>query len=191
MSTSQVLDIIHSPWDASWPERNKSAFEALFGGDSGRYPKSARSSVALRAPGMDPDAGVAFAAYIHPSNAASGPYSGLSFVIFPVIGQPALIGLVIGTQGLAPDEAILGRPGHARKIQAICSWLNDKFGKGTRVAWAKHDPTRTDVGVPVELKQDCLSMPPSSKNTVPFCMPCSAQILTKKRRLWRSMHSST
>jgi 5-methylcytosine-specific restriction protein B len=60
--------------------------------------------------------------------------------------------MVVGTQGLTPDEAILGRPGHARKVQAICSWLNEEYGKGKFVAWAKQDPTRTDVGTPVHVR---------------------------------------
>ncbi len=97
---------------------------------------------------MNPESGVPFAAYIHPSNPPSGPYSGLSFAIFPVPDKPALIGLIVGTQGLSPDEAILGRPGHARKALAISSWLNRQFGSGELVAWAKQDPTRTDVEIP-------------------------------------------
>ncbi len=68
--------------------------------------------------------------------------------MFPVPERPCLIGMVVGAQGLAPDEAILGRPGHARKTQAICSWLNQKYGRGNFIAWAKQDPTRTDLPVP-------------------------------------------
>ena len=102
---------------------------------------------------MSADSGVPFAAYIHPSNPPSGPYGGLSFVIFPVPDAPCLVALVVGTQGLSPDEAILGRPGHARKAQAICSWLNREHGKGSFVAWAKQDPTRTDLSVPENVKQ--------------------------------------
>ena len=60
----------------------------------------------------------------------------------------------MGTGGLAPDEAILGRPGHARKVQAICAWLNQKHGNGKRVAWAKQDPTRTDLSIPDDVKQE-------------------------------------
>lgn len=41
-----------------------------------------------------------------------------------------------------------GRPGHARKVQAICAWLNKKHGRGKLVAWAKQDPVRTDLDVP-------------------------------------------
>lgn len=147
MSLTPLLDIIDSSKQDSWAEPNGVAFAALFGSPEGRYPKQAAKEVTLRAPEMGPD-GVPFAAYIHPSNPTSGRYSGLSFVIFPVADRACLIGLVVGTQGLAPDEAILGRPGHARKVQAICSWLNREYGRGSLVAWAKQDPTRTDISVP-------------------------------------------
>jgi 5-methylcytosine-specific restriction protein B len=153
MSIDLLRDVVHSTKQDSWTARNKEAFDALFGGTAGRYPKAASKTVVLRAPEMSQESGVPFAAYIHPSNPSSGPYSGLSFVIFPVQDRPALVGLVIGTQGLTPDEAILGRPGHARKVQAICSWLNREYGKGSVVAWAKHDPTRTDLGVPKSVRE--------------------------------------
>jgi 5-methylcytosine-specific restriction enzyme B len=152
MSLAPLLDVAHSPIQGSWVERSKAAFEALFGSTDGRYPKQAAKAVTLRAPEMAADSGVPFAAYIHPSNPPSGPYSGLSFVIFPVPEQPCLVGLVVGTQGLSPDEAILGRPGHARKAQAICSWLNRRYGGGRFVAWAKQDPTRTDLSVPESVR---------------------------------------
>jgi 5-methylcytosine-specific restriction enzyme B len=44
---------------------------------------------------------VPYAAYIHPSNADSGAYGGMSFVIFPANEGPCLVAMVIGTQGLA------------------------------------------------------------------------------------------
>jgi 5-methylcytosine-specific restriction enzyme B len=143
-----LLDIIHKPELANWTERNETAFDTLFGSLAGRYPGRAKASLTVRAPGFKPDSGVPFAAYIHPSNASSGPYSGLSFVVFPVGDRPALIGMVVGTQGLAPDEAILGRPGHARKTQAIAAWLNRTYGKRDFLAWSKQDPTRTDIPIP-------------------------------------------
>ena len=34
-------------------------------------------------------------------------------LIFPVEGESCLVAMVIGTQGLAPDEAIFGRPGQS------------------------------------------------------------------------------
>jgi 5-methylcytosine-specific restriction protein B len=154
MSLDSLLEIIHDPNSGDWAERNKTAFESLFGSADGRYKQSAENTMTLRAPAMDMNKdGVRYAAYIHPSNPLSGPYSGLSFVIFPALEAPCLIGLVVGTQGLVPDETILGRPGHARKAQAICAWLNKKFGKGKQVAWAKQDPTRTDISLPDELRQ--------------------------------------
>lgn len=148
MSLSSLVDIIHSGTLDDWSNRNKKAFESLFGAPGGRYIKVAEKVFTVRAPVMGPESGVPFAAYIHPSNPTSGPYSGLSFVLFPVEGRPALVALVVGTQGLAPDEAILGRPGHARKAQAICQWLNASFGNGELIAWAKNDPTRTDLLMP-------------------------------------------
>jgi 5-methylcytosine-specific restriction protein B len=160
MNIAALVEIIHSPTQDSWAQRNKAAFEGLFGSPDGRYPKSAARVVTLRAPEMSPDAGVPFAAYIHPSNPTSGAYSGLSFVVFPAPDQPCLIGLVVGTGGLTPDEAILGRPGHARKTQAICAWLNRDYGGGRLVAWAKQDPTRTDVSVPDTVKEACPAYKP-------------------------------
>ena len=151
MSLDLLVQIIHSQRQDDWNDRNKAAFEALFGAEDGRYPRSAQKCVALRAPEMSPETGVPFAAYIHPSNPNSGPYSGFSFVVFPCPNEPCLVGLVVGTQGLTPDEAILGRPGHGRKVRAICEWLNQTWGNGEQIAWAKQDPTRTDVSVPDSL----------------------------------------
>ena len=146
-----LVEIVHSETLDSWKERNEAALAGLFGTG---YAKRAEKAVALRAPDMrGSDSGVPYAAYIHPSNADSGAYGGMSFVIFPIEGEPCLIAMVIGTQGLALDEAILGRPGHARKIQAISTWLNHRFGGGNQVAWAKQDPTRVDIDVPDSIQR--------------------------------------
>lgn len=150
---SQLLWNIIRTGGAPWQERNRTAFDALFGASGGRYRSAAKDVVTLRAPEFSNDSGVPFAAYIHPSNPTSGPYSGMSFVIFPVSGEPCLVAMVVGTQGLSPDEAILGRPGHARKIQAICAWLNKTYGKGQQIAWAKQDPTRVDLDIPETIKR--------------------------------------
>ncbi len=146
-----LVKLIHSSTLENWKPRNEEALKELFGT---RYPKRAESAVALRAPDMrGSDSGVPYAAYIHPSNADAGAYGGMSFVIFPVEGEPCLIAMVVGTQGLAPDEAILGRPGHARKMKAISTWLNHQLGGGHQVAWAKQDPTRVDIDVPDSLQR--------------------------------------
>ena len=153
MSPDALVALIHSAQRVEWNRRNEVAFSALFGSPEGRYPKAAEKSVTLRAPEMSQDSGVPFAAYIHPANPTKGAYGGFSFVVFPANEAPCLVALVVGTQGLAPDEAILGRPGHARKAQAICAWLNKTFGAGEQIAWAKQDPTRTDLNVPDDLQR--------------------------------------
>lgn len=153
MSIDALIDLIHAKEYSNWTKPNEKAFKALFDTPEGRYPTRAEKTVTLRAPEMNSESGVPFAAYIHPSNPKSGPYSGFSFVIFPVPGSECLVGLIVGTQGLSPDEAILGKPGHARKAQAICTWLNRAFGKGEQIAWAKQDPTRTDTTVPENLQK--------------------------------------
>ena len=145
-----LVEIIHSRTLESWKDRNVKALAGLFGT---RYAKRAEKTVVLRAPDMrGSDAGVPYAAYIDPSNADAGAYGGMSFVIFPIEDEPCLVAMVIGTQGLAPDEAILGRPGHSRKMRAISTWLNHQFGGGEQVAWAKQDPTRVDIDVPDSIK---------------------------------------
>ena len=138
-----LVSLIHSRTLDAWKDKNTKALEDLFGN---RYPQKAEKSVALRSPEIQD--GVSYAAYIHPANATSGAYGGMSFVIFPSQDAPCLVAMVIGTQGLAPDEAVLGRPGHTRKLKAVCAWLNQAFGNGELVAWAKHDPTRVDIDVP-------------------------------------------
>lgn len=152
-SIDLLVQLIHAKSQDGWGERNRQAFEALFGAPSGRYRKDAQATVTLRAPEISSDTGVPFAAYIHPSNPSSGPYGGFSFVVFPVPDEVCMVAMVVGTQGLAPDEAILGRPGHARRMQAICAWLNKAYGKGRQVAWAKQDPTRVDLEAPDTVKR--------------------------------------
>ncbi len=148
-----LTDIIREGSSESWTDRNRKGFEALFGATGGRYRAAAKDVVTLRAPEFGNDSGVPFAAYIHPSNPTSGPYGGMSFVIFPASDAPCLVAMVVGTQGLSPDEVILGRPGHARKVQAICAWLNKQYGKGQQIAWAKQDPTRVDLDIPGSMRR--------------------------------------
>ena len=137
-------------YSADWPERMKEGFDDLYGSPGGRYPASAKGVVQVRAPGQsNEDTGVPFAALIHQANPKSGPYGGMSIAIFPGDDEsPCLITFVVGTNGLAPDETILGRPGHARKVSAICAWLNRKHGKKTLCAWAKQEPSRIDQPIP-------------------------------------------
>jgi 5-methylcytosine-specific restriction protein B len=129
-----------------WLDRVKEAFADLFK-PAGRYYDAGLKDTALRSPEIAAD-NVPFAAMIQSQNAASGPYGGMSIAIFPVEKERPLLTFVVGTGGLDPDDGILGRPGHGRKVQAICSWLNATYGNGSLVAWAKQDVTRVDLELP-------------------------------------------
>jgi 5-methylcytosine-specific restriction protein B len=132
-----LVDIIHSTTLDSWKDRNDKALAALFGT---RYAKRAEKSVALRAPDMKgSEAGIPYAVGIHPSNADADAYGGMCLVIFPSDGAPCLVRNLNWDTGLAPDQAILGPPGHARKVQAVCTWLNHQFGGGEQVAYQRPD----------------------------------------------------
>lgn len=95
-----------------------------------------------------------FAGLIHPENPTSGAYGGMSWIWFPTTpgedGEPAaLLTLVCGTRGLSPDEAILGRPGHARLLQALSRYLSKTYG--IRL-WVKHDPTNLAQDIPAVVR---------------------------------------
>ena len=150
---NQLVNLIHDDAIENWADKAKSAFAEIFGSSGGRYPDRANRVVTLRAPKFRGGTGVPFASLIHPSNPDSGAYGGMSFVLFPVSDAPSMLAMVIGTQGLSPDEEVLARPGHSRKVSAICSWLNKKYGQGNLVAWAKQDPVRIDLDVPGNIKR--------------------------------------
>lgn len=82
--------------------------------------------------------GKPFAAWVHKVASFLGAYGGLCCVVFLIQSYPARFGLVAGTFGPAPDEAVLGRPGHARKAQAVCAWLRRR-SRGFRVK-GEQDP---------------------------------------------------
>ena len=147
MLIDALVTFANKPYASDWPDEASKCFEDLWAGEKPRYPVKTGKAVAIRAPkGLEN--GVPFAALIHPNSAASGAYGGMSFVLFPVKDAPSLIALVVGTQGLSPDEEILGRPGHARKAQAICRWLSNRSRDKPALAWSKADPTRVDQTVP-------------------------------------------
>jgi 5-methylcytosine-specific restriction protein B len=150
----KLLDLIYAGFRDDWSKSCQDAFAELYGAPTGRYAKRAEDSVTIRAPQFrSGSVGVPFAALIDPSNPDSGAYGGMSFVIFPVEGHPALIAMAIGTQGLSPDEDVFARPGHGRKVAAICKWLNKEYGAGEMVAWAKQDPARIDLDIPANVKK--------------------------------------
>ena len=150
---NQLINLIYDQGLENWSERSKSSFNELYGSKSGRYPEKANYAVTLRAPEIKHDKGVPYASLIHPSNPDSGAYGGMSLVVFPVPDALCMIAMCVGTQGLSPDEEVLARPGHGRKVAAICNWLNKKHGNGSLIAWAKQDPVRVDQDVPDTIKK--------------------------------------
>jgi len=155
----KLLNLIYEHDLKTWSEKAEEAFKDLFGSATGRYPERAGKAVQIRAPKFSDENNVPFSTLIEPSNPKSGPYGGMSIGVFPVQGAPCLIALGTGTTGLHPDEAILARPGHARKAQSICAAINRREKRFA--AWAKHDPTRNDMPVPqnVLIQYDSYAVP--------------------------------
>lgn len=130
----------------------RSRLEALFGG---RYAKRHYSQTMLRGAlglaesGKGSDEGVPYAGLIHPENPPSGPYGGMSLVWFPTTESGNLLAFVVGTRGLSPDEGILLRPGHLRRISALRRLMGQM---GVKV-WTKPNPSRLDLDVPKSVQQ--------------------------------------
>jgi|OpeIllAssembly_1097287.scaffolds.fasta_scaffold00549_1 5-methylcytosine-specific restriction protein B len=122
------------------------AMKGLFGS---RYHKRSASHLDHERPpfirnayGSPESEHVAYAGFINPDNPPSGPYGGTSLVWFPR-PEGCLIDFGIGTRGLSPDEGVLTRPGHRRRIASLRRHL---VTLGVD-AWARQDPAT--VGVPV------------------------------------------
>lgn len=86
------------------------------------------------------DDAASYAGWITSENPTSGPYQGTSFVWFPG-AQGSVAVLVIGTDGFGADTAILGRPGHARRLRAISRLHRGKV-------WVKPDLLDVSTEVP-------------------------------------------
>lgn len=160
----RLVDLVYAPLD-HWEKEAQGAFaEAL----AERYQR-VKESVLTDTPAdekrfqirVNPARGHRpYAAIIPPDQDRSGAYGGMSFVLFPSEdeGQPALVGMVVGTNGLAPDEGILGRPGHARKCTAIAGWLR---AQGASLSWAKQDPVRIDRQLPRSVSDSLAAWKPA------------------------------
>ncbi|HOW51541.1 MAG TPA: AAA family ATPase [bacterium] len=136
---------------ASYPKEGlKEAMSALFGD---RYQKRDLVPTMLRdAYGLaneEDKSGVPYAGFVNPNNPPSGPYGGTSLVWFPSSDSGTLIGFGVGTRGLAPDEGILMRPGHRRRIVALRRYLS-RLGVE---AWTKPDPAALGVVVPKSVRE--------------------------------------
>lgn len=97
----------------------------------------------------DSDGGIPFGALIHPDNPSSGAYGGFSLAWFPA-EKGSLISLVVGTRGLQPDESILTRPGHRRRVASLRRFL---ARKGV-ACWSKVDPAAISTDMPKTARLD-------------------------------------
>lgn len=149
-----LLELIYAPRSA-WEEKARAGISDAI---RERYKnirdvsqkRNDEKRIQLRVNAEAGEGAIPFAAILGPDQELSGPYGGMSVVLFPSDSaeEPALVALVVGTNGLAPDEMILGRPGHARKCAAIASWMNQMLPSS---AWAKRDPVRIDLEMPKTL----------------------------------------
>jgi 5-methylcytosine-specific restriction enzyme B len=149
-----LVDVIRGGLDAAPKEGLRPAMEALFGSryQQRHFEKSMlRDAYALASSkeGDEDDSGVPYAGFINPDNPPSGPYGGTSLVWFPTPSSGSLIGFGVGTRGLSPDEGILMRPGHRRRIGALRRYLA-RLGVE---AWTKPDPSALGTVVPKAVRE--------------------------------------
>lgn len=126
-------------------EQTRNAITGLFGT---RY--QARSRFSMRVAFMPGTDAVSFAGLVHEESPTSGVYGGMSLIWFPVDSEEnhesgSLLTFVCGTRGLAPDQQILGRPGHVRHLKALRRYLSKACGVAV---WVKHDPTNLAESFP-------------------------------------------
>lgn len=127
--------------------RARPLFEALF--DTRYHKRFLEGETQIRDRLSLPEKDAPFAGLIHPENPTSGPYGGASLIWFPTSGHGSIITLVVGTSGLSPDEGLLSRPGHRRRIAALRRYLTAQHV----TAWTKEDPTALGVEVPKVVRE--------------------------------------
>ena len=108
-----------------------------------RYHTRSRPKDAFRDAYGLKDEGVPYAGVIAPENPNSGAYGGASIAWFPC-GDGTLMTLVVGTKGLAPDEGLLTRHGHRRRVSA----LRNHLAQRGIAAWSKADPAAISTKIP-------------------------------------------
>jgi 5-methylcytosine-specific restriction enzyme B len=134
-----LTELIKAPHSELWHTHAAKAIGNLF---EDRYKQiTIKNDIQLRTPNIEFD-NAPYAALIHKNNPTTGAYSGISLVISPSQdGRSILMGFGAGTNGIAPDEDLLGLPGHMRFIRALSISLSSSDGV---FAWHKADPTLVD-----------------------------------------------
>lgn len=153
-----ILNVVNTPrvlWDEqairkAFCQDIKERYARIKDFENKKQPDESRFQLRINAdtkPGAVP-----YMALIAPDQDTSGPYGGLSFVVFPADESgPPLICMGVGTQSIAPDDLALGRPGHPRQCRAITRWLAALEDGG--FAWAKREPVNTDEKLPIAVKE--------------------------------------
>src|SRR5213594_3074392 len=144
-SLSRLADVIRGGLKAVPEKGVRPLLEGLFGERFQKRhfePSLIRDAYALAS--AEEQDGVPFAGLIHPDNPPSGPYGGTSLVWFPTSDSGSLIGFGVGTRGLSPDEGILTKPGHRRRLVALRRYLKELGVE----AWTKSDPAALNQPVP-------------------------------------------
>jgi len=144
-AVERLTQLIRGGADSTLPNARE-ALSALFGD---RYHKRHLSRTAVRdalklGTGEEGEQGVPFAGMINPDNPESGPYGGSSLVWFPAKDRGSLITFVVGTRGLSPDDGVLTRPGHRRRVAALRRVLANMDVE----CWSKPDPSNLSVAIP-------------------------------------------
>lgn len=144
-SLSRLADLVRRGLSSETGGRVRPLLAELFGERFQKRhfePNMIRDAYALAS--SEEQDGVPFAGLIHPDNPPSGPYGGTSLVWFPTQGHGSLIGFGVGTRGLSPDEGILTKPGHRRRLVALRRYLKELGVE----AWTKSDPSALSQSVP-------------------------------------------
>lgn len=146
-----LVDTIRNGLATAPGDALKAQMQALFGeryaARIGQEPTLLRNAYALA--NDDEGGGVPYAGFINPENPPSGPYGGTSLVWFPTKDAGSLIGFGVGTRGLSPDEGVLTRPGHRRRIAA----LRKRLAAIGVEAWSKPDPAALGFKVPESVQR--------------------------------------
>lgn len=176
-------------------KNTKQMLVGLFGGRYHKRHYSEKIKTMIRDATMlgsadDNEQNVPFAGFVNPDNPESGPYGGTSLIWFPTAEHGSLITFVVGTRGISPDEGILTRPGHQRRIAALRRMLA-RLGVE---AWSKPDPANINNPIPVNVTKNF----PGFENTfkrygqVLYCVakvPTQADIAVKVVQSFLDLYS--
>jgi 5-methylcytosine-specific restriction protein B len=126
------------------PADKDEAIKATLGGLFGtRYHSASRAKNLFRDAYALRDEGVPWAGITASENPPSGAYGGASLAWFPT-AEGSLVTFVVGTKGLSPDEGLLTRHGHRRRVEALRGYL----ARREIVSWAKSDPAAIGSAMP-------------------------------------------